>query len=91
MLGAYVSLLQLERGTTMNTVMNAQAVGARLIDLTLVHRVRAEYDEMPGLHLTDKQAARLWGCDRETCRTVMAALEEAGFLTRTRTGAFVRV
>lgn len=55
-----------------------------------VDSIRAEYCEMPGLSLTQEQAARLLGLD---CLGVMAALDElerAGFLVRTRTGRFVR-
>ena len=62
----------------------------RSTSLDVLRRVRAEYDEMPGLHLTDKQAARLWACDAESCRAVLAELEAAGFLIRTREGAFAR-
>lgn len=53
-------------------------------------RIRAEYGEMPGLKLTGAQAQRLWGLDRESCDGLMAGLVTAGFLARTRDGAFVR-
>jgi sulfite reductase beta subunit-like hemoprotein len=56
----------------------------------LLRRVRAEYEEMPGLHLTDRQATRLWGSDPESCRAVLAELERVGFLARTRNGGYVR-
>ena len=56
----------------------------------VLSRAQAEYEEMPGLHLTDNQAARLWACEAESCRAVLTDLEAAGFMGRTRTGAFIR-
>ena len=41
---------------------------------TLVARVRADYREMPGRHLTLPQAQCLWGLDRPTCEAVLRAL-----------------
>src|SRR6185503_5947057 len=46
----------------------------------LVHRVRSEFNEMPGLQLTLPQAARLWGLDHEASRLVIDALVERSFL-----------
>jgi hypothetical protein len=45
---------------------------------------------MPGLRLTEPQAARLWALDTEVCRTVLSALVEMRFLVRTPDAAFVR-
>jgi hypothetical protein len=55
----------------------------------LVHLVRAEYLEMPGLSLTGPQVRRMWGLDSATCETVLGALLETKFLSRTRKGLFV--
>lgn len=52
--------------------------------------VRSEYLEMPGLNPTLAQAERLWNLDPATARAVLTALEEARFLRRTRSGAYVR-
>ncbi len=52
--------------------------------------VRAEYLEIPGLHLTKPQMLRLWGFDAVTCDTLLDRLIELQFLRRTRTGAYVR-
>jgi hypothetical protein len=52
--------------------------------------VRADYDEMPGLHLTKPQAQRLWNLETTMCDAVLDALEAARFLRRTRTGAYVK-
>ncbi len=58
---------------------------ARLMDL-----IRAEYREIPGLHLTKPQAQRLWGLDASTCDALLGALVDGRFLRRTRTGGYVR-
>jgi hypothetical protein len=52
--------------------------------------IRAEYLEIPGLHLTRDQVRRLWGLDEVTCDALLEALVEEGFLRRTRTGAYIR-
>jgi hypothetical protein len=55
-----------------------------------VRRVKAEYLEMPGLKLTRREAARLWGLDDGICEAVLAVLVRDRFLTCTRTDAFIR-
>jgi len=56
----------------------------------VVHRIQAEFREMPGLRLTPAQATRLWGLERETCRAVIELLVAAEFLKWTSTGAVTR-
>jgi hypothetical protein len=56
----------------------------------LLVRVRSEYLEMPGLNLTEAQARRLLALDGNTCRAVLAALIEGGFLKRSANGYYVR-
>ena len=56
----------------------------------LLALIRAEYDEMPGLHLTLGQMCRLFGIDAHTGETVMRMLVDEGFLVRSATGAFQR-
>jgi len=51
--------------------------------------IRAEYFEIPGLHLTRAEAERLWNLETTVCEAVHEALETAGFLRRTQTGAYV--
>ncbi len=58
---------------------------------SLVHRVRNEFIEMPGLQLTLPQAARLWGLDRDASRMVIDALVESSFLRWTPQGTVIRV
>lgn len=55
-----------------------------------VHLIRAEYLEMPGLHLTKPQVQRLWGLDAMTCEALLSALIDVNFLRRTSRGAYVR-
>jgi len=55
-----------------------------------VQLIRAEYHEMPGLHLTKRQVQRLWNLDATMCEAVLEALETARVLRRTPTGAYVK-
>jgi hypothetical protein len=55
----------------------------------LLRVVRAEYLEMPGLHLTKPQARRLWGLNPFTCDALLEALVAAQFLRCTHLGAYV--
>ena len=55
---------------------------------TLLQRIRGEFLEMPGLHLTSRQAARLWHLDPETCDLALRALIADGFLRQTTRGSF---
>ena len=56
----------------------------------LLHRIRGEFLEMPGLRLTPAQAARLWGLDRHTSERLLDGLTMTGFLLKNREGAYVR-
>ena len=49
-------------------------------DRTLHARIRAEYNEMPGMSLTLPQAARLFHLSREHRAEVLATLVTAGAL-----------
>jgi hypothetical protein len=55
-----------------------------------IDRIKSEYREMPGLHLTFEQMLRLWRLDRSTCRTLVAKLIDAQFLAATQDGRYVR-
>jgi hypothetical protein len=54
----------------------------------LLVRARGEYLEMPGLHLTVPQAARLWDLDAVVCDALLSCLLASGFLRRTTKGSF---
>lgn len=55
-----------------------------------VHRAQAEFLEMPGLLLTEAQAARLWAFDERLCHAVLSHLVDTRFLVRNRQSAFAR-
>jgi hypothetical protein len=57
---------------------------------SLLHRIRSEFNEMPGLRLTPAQAARLWGMERHTSERILDGLALAGFLSKNRAGAYLR-
>jgi hypothetical protein len=56
---------------------------------SLAARIRGEYSEMPGLHLTFPQACRLWHLDPAACHSVLHTLVEEHFLRQAADGAFV--
>ena len=58
--------------------------------LCLLPRIRGEFREMPGLHLTLGQAARLFDLREEACRAALGELTGEGFLARTPGGLFHR-
>jgi hypothetical protein len=49
-------------------------------DRTLCERVLGEFREMPGLVLTEPQAARLFCIEHETCARILGSLVESGAL-----------
>jgi hypothetical protein len=57
---------------------------------TLVTRIRAEFNESPGMCLSLRQAARLWGIAPEECVLVVDRLVRDDFLRWTRNGELVR-
>jgi hypothetical protein len=52
--------------------------------------VRAEYAEMPGLQLTERQIQRLLSLDTALCDAVIASLIAGRFLKQTHGDAYVR-
>lgn len=57
---------------------------------SLLRRVRSEFDEMPGLRLTRRQAERLFGLREDICARILATLVADGLLVRTADGAYAR-
>ena len=49
---------------------------------TIVRRITAEFQEMPGLRLTASQAQRLFGIDARMCGVVLDLLVRDRFLAR---------
>lgn len=56
--------------------------------LQILHRVRGEFREMPGMRLTLEQAMRLWSLNRETCALVFDELMASHFLQRDVNGRY---
>lgn len=56
----------------------------------VLQRVRAEFEEMPGMTLTVRQASRLFGLEHETCRAVIDRLVGAAYLRCTAGGLIMR-
>jgi hypothetical protein len=56
----------------------------------LLRRIKAEYNEMPGLRLTAAQAGRLWGLDAPACVDVLERLITERFLQRRPDGTYAR-
>jgi len=79
--------------TTASTAQHSPRGPASPADIRIVEwlqRIRGEYVEFPGLHLTEPQAQRLWGLDPVTCGALLSALVDVKFLKRTRVGAYLR-
>jgi ribosomal protein S25 len=49
-------------------------------------RIRADFEEMPDLTVTTRQAARFWGIDEQVAGAALRHLEERGILRQTRLG-----
>jgi len=52
--------------------------------------IRSEYEESPGLSLTNRQAQRLWMLDGVTCEALLEALVDVGYLRLTPNRRYVR-
>jgi len=72
----------------MNTLLSPMSREETMTDWLPL--IRAEYHEIPGLHLTKRQFQRLWNLDDSTCEAVLDVLETSRFLRRTRAGGYVR-
>lgn len=58
------------------------------MDYILTTRIVSEYREMPGLHLTPYQAARLWNVEPRACAVLLDRLVAEGHLRRTAQGKY---
>jgi hypothetical protein len=55
-----------------------------------VRLVQSEYVEMPGLHLSKRQAQRLWNLDARSTDAIFEALEASSFLRRMPNDMYIR-
>jgi len=70
--------------TNQPTPVAAPAIGIPV----LAQRLKAMYQEMPGMRLSPADAARLGGLDPSVCREILEALADAHFLKRGPNGTF---
>ena len=56
-----------------------------------VRLVQSEFAEMPGLHLSKRQAQRLWNLDAKSTDRIFKALEASNFLRRMPNDVYTRV
>jgi len=54
----------------------------------LVQHIREEFEDIPGLRLTVREAAHFWALDETTCGLVLAELATSGFLALGRDDRF---
>src|SRR5687768_814729 len=86
-----ITPLAVTRGGTMaleSSVLQPSAA-SELRDRNLQARIRAEFDEMPGLNLALPQASRLFDCGATTCARALMRLIAEGVLSVDE-GVFVR-
>jgi len=56
----------------------------------VARRVLAEFEEMPGMLLTVRQASKLFGLEPEACRVVLDVLVDLAYLRQTDGGLVTR-
>jgi hypothetical protein len=79
-----------QQGIVMTTQTRVEMESIDEAVRNVARRVQAEYDEMPGLCITLRQAQRLLSIDDQTCATVFNTLMHHGVLKRTKDGQYVR-
>jgi hypothetical protein len=72
-------------GDAMTANLTASVDAAEWLDI-----IRSEYEEMPGLALTQAQAQRLWTLEAAVCRSLLDTLVKAGFLHCAQAGVYRR-
>jgi hypothetical protein len=55
-----------------------------------VRLIQSEFAEMPGLHLSKRQAQRLWNLDAPSADAIFSALEASHFLKRMPNDVYIR-
>jgi len=55
-----------------------------------VRLIQSEFAEMPGLHLSKRQAQRLWNLDEQSADAIFGALEASNFLKRMPNDMYMR-
>jgi hypothetical protein len=75
----------------MQTEEPSMTIRRSVVDDALLQRVYGEFQEMPGLRLTCRQAQRLWGLDESACLELLEFLVESKFLCRLGHGMYTRL
>lgn len=70
--------------------MNATLTDLAPRVVNIVRLIDAEFDEMPGMRLTDAQVRRLWNTSHAECEQALRHLCEAHRLVRDRGGRYFR-
>jgi hypothetical protein len=52
--------------------------------------IKAEYAEMPGLHLSKRQAQRMWNLDARSADVIFDVLEASNVLRRMPNDVYIR-
>ena len=55
-----------------------------------VRLIQSEFAEMPGLHLSKRQAQRMWNLDARSTDVIFGALEASSFLRRMPNDMYIR-
>lgn len=56
----------------------------------LVRRILSEFEDMPGMALSQQQAGRFLGIDDQACARILATLTREGYLRRNASLQYVR-
>ena len=76
---------------TTSTLTAPRDAASGLADASaVIQLIETEYEEMPGLALTPRQAARLWGLNGAQSERLLSQLAERGFLIRDSRGNYRR-
>lgn len=72
-------------------IVGAETPSASSAPEHLLNRARGDYEEMPGLQLTLRQASRFWNLDPDLTGALLTRLVDAGFLVRSHNGQYRRL
>jgi hypothetical protein len=75
---------------TRRSVLREATMGSGHVPISeWLQRIRAEYQEMPGLSLSKEQMRKLWGLDAFVCDALVDTLVAGRVLRRTAGGTYV--
>jgi hypothetical protein len=75
------------------TLLNdpSTAMGEHVAVMHWIHRIEAEYREMPGLSLTRPQIQRMWGLSGDLCDVLLESLQARQVLRMNKRGGYVAI